>query len=114
MKLKTKHLFGLLDILKKTGVFSKVKEFYAQVQGAKGSKDSKEVKAVQEELGIDIVVAIASGIGGAEDEIYELLADLDDTTVEIIENQDPKITIDSIKEIFTSEAFTSFLAIVTE
>lgn len=115
MTIKTKHLFKILTIIKKTGVLDKIKDFYSQVNNqSKGEKPKEDLKSLQTELGIDIMVAIVGGLDGAENDIYELLADIDGKEVRDIQEQDPNLTIEAIKEIVGSDVFKSFLSTVTK
>lgn len=112
MKIQTKHLFKILSIVKKTGVLNQLKDLYSN-QDVKG-KSAEEIAQLQESVGMDIMISVVGGLEHAEDEIYDLLSDLEGKKVKEIQEQDPSMTIASIKEIISNEAFQGFLISATK
>lgn len=111
MNIKTKHLFKIIKVLKKTGVLENMKDMYSQ--DTKG-KTPDEISAMQENVGIEIMMGVIGGLEYAEKDIYELLGDIQGKKPKEIEEQDPSLTIDAIKEIIQNEAFVGFLGQATK
>lgn len=111
--LKTQHMFKLLKISKKTGLFDNVKEIYKK-HASKSFKTKEEVAAAQQELGMDLMMTILSNLDLAEHEIYDLIADVEGKTVDEISTQEPTKTMESIKSILCDEGFKSFLTFFTK
>lgn len=103
MRIKTKHMFSLLKIVKKIGVLDKLKGFFRTAKG-----DKKEIDKAREEVGMDLIISIINGMDLVEQDVYEFLADIDNTTAKEIENQDLDKTINMLKEIIQSDVVKGF------
>lgn len=112
LKLKTKQLFMVLRIVRKTGVIKDLRSFMTnnEVKGL----SAEEVEAKQEDKGFAILEAVIENLDKAEQDIYNLIADLEDKTPEEVEDQDPLLTVNVIKELISSKLVQNFIKQVTE
>lgn len=110
MVIKTKVLFKLLKLVKKIGILDEIKSLFRVVNDAK----KEDLEKMQEEAGIDLVIKIVSNLDITETEVYDLLADIEEKTIDEIKEQDLNNTIDILKELFTSSVFRSFLSSISK
>lgn len=111
--LQTKDLFKVLAIVRKTGVLSQLKETILKGNKIEAGLSDAEIARRQEDLGFNIVILIVENLDKAEDEIYELLANLSGKTSLEIQEQDPMETLEVLKEIMDNGAVKTFLAKMT-
>lgn len=105
MKIKTEVMFKLLKVVKKIGILEELKTMFKTAS----TKDKKELEKAQEEIGMDFVVRIISGLDSAEQEFYELIACVKEIDVKEAKDLDFNETIEVLKAIFLSEVFRGFL-----
>lgn len=95
-KLAAKDLFKLSKIVRKMGIKISV-------------TDENGVRKSQEQIGADFILGIISSIDLAQDEIIALIAELEDKSIEEIENQSPKELFEQIKSLMAQEGVSDFL-----
>lgn len=99
VKLSTKNMFKVVKIIDKTEIFEEIGELYSSMAD----------ESNQESLGFAITRAIIKALDKAENELYELIADIEGKTPEEIEEQDFVDTIETIESIIMSEKVQGFI-----
>ncbi|MCW6085581.1 MULTISPECIES: hypothetical protein [Clostridium] len=106
INLKTSDMFKMLKIVKKTGLFDNIKNYF---KNAKGKTEEEKIE-LEETVGRELVISIIANIDMAEKEIYDFLAGVQNKKSDEIAEQDPTVTMEVLQEIFKSPVFKSFLA----
>lgn len=105
MKFKTELIFKLLKLVKKIGILEDIKKMFKSVT----AKSKEELETLQEEMGIEFVVKIISGLDNAENEFYEVIASAKEIDVKQARELELDETIEVLKGLFSSEVFKGFL-----
>ena len=107
--LKTKDLFIMTKMFKKMEVKEYLeKSMELEEDKSNKKKDPMEIAKLQQKKSTEIFILFIENIDKCEEEVYQLVASFSDSTIEIVKEQDPKITIDVIKQIFSSQIFQDF------
>ena len=108
--LKTRDLFIVQKIYKKMELKEEMKKMTVDVT----DKTEEERNKISSDKSIEFVNLIIENIDKAEQEVYQLLANYSDKTVDEIENQDLFDTLDEIKELITDERLINFFKSPTQ
>ena len=78
MVVQTEIIFKLQKLVKKTGILNDLKSFFKKVI----VKDKVELEKIQLDVGADLAISLISNIDGAENEFYDLIATLEEKSIE--------------------------------
>lgn len=106
MKIKTEVMFKLLKVVKKTGILNDLKSIFKNVN----TKNKEELESIQTEVGMDLFIKLVSNLDNAEDEFYDLIANVKDIDIKQARKLEFDETIETLKAIFASEVFKGFLS----
>lgn len=110
-KVITTDLFATMRIIKLAGIEDRLKPILKQYAGAVSSEDDAEkVENVQQNMGIDLLVALGEGMSRkeTENEIYSLVASIMEKSVEDIKKLAPNEFVDAIKQIINDDGWRDF------
>ena len=90
-KLKTKHLFKMIQIIDICGIANEIKNINLN----SGDNNAE----TQTKLGLELMSCVVSKLWRAEQEVYELLAELNDRPVQEIKNLEIDEIVELLKEL---------------
>ena len=100
MKLKNKHIYALSEIA------DKMDFTFPKAPILKGTKE--QIDQTRNEYGREIMTNIVKKIHKAQNEINKLLADVNEKTIEEIENMEIKEAIKMFSDLLKQEGVLSF------
>lgn len=103
-KLKTKHLFPLIKMVKKLDIKDDIKQFLGSIEG----KTKDELQEMDKEKGFDLLYIFIEKLPQAEEEIYEFLSTYTEKKIGQIKELDVFELFELVKSAFKNEAFKSF------
>lgn len=107
VKVTTKNLMSILKIVNRTDILEDVVGIQSEMS-AKGLSE-EELVAKQEAAGFAMFDILFKAIEHAEEDLYELIADIDGKTPEEVEAQDAELTLDTLESLVNSKLVQRFL-----
>lgn len=108
--IKTEIIFKLLRMVKKMGILDELKGYFQKLNAG----DKTKLKELQESTGIEFAITVISNMDKAEEDFYDVVASASDKAPEEVRKQELDLTVETLKELFTSGAFKSFLSLASK